>query len=382
MNATNKNDRIYIEFGEEHYNPLGLIRSLGETGIRPVAIITKGDFRFASKSKYISKLFLVDTIEDGYKVLIENYGNEKNKPILYTTDDKVTSFLDNHYEEIKDKFIFYNAGKNGRITEFMDKDNINKLAVKHGFKVAKNWVVKPGEIPKDIEYPIMTKAIISTLENWKSDVFICNNEDELKEAYKAIRSKEVLIQKYINKKNELCIDGYSVNRGNNVFYAIATNYNNIIKNAYSNYMRVMNCNYSQVEQKLSKMFKEIGFEGIFSVEFLIDQNDDLYFLEINFRNSTWSWASTKAGMNLPVLWANAMEDNKIVEKSYKEFKQFNAMAEFNDFKDRVKSHEVTFFQWFRQMLECKCLYFLDIKDMGPIFSRINHKIVKILKRRK
>lgn len=382
MSKLEENSRIYIEFGEEHYNPLGLIRSLGEEKIKPVAIIRRGGFGFASKSKYISQLHIVDSIEEGYKILIENYGNEKVKPILYTTDDQITSFLDYHYDEIRNKFIFYNAGKNGRINEFMDKNNINQLAIKHGLKVAKNFVVKPGEIPQDIEYPIMTKAITSTLDDWKSDVFVCNNETELKESYKSIRSERVLLQKFINKKNELCIDGYSVNKGNDVFYAIATNYNNILKNRYSNYMKVMNCDHPEIEEKLSKMLKEIGFEGIFSVEFLIDQNDDLYFLEINFRNSTWSWASTKAGMNLPVLWANAMENNEVVKESYKEFKPFNAMAEFTDFKDRVKSHEISLIKWLIQMLGCKCLYFFDIKDMKPIFNRISHKIKKILKRGK
>ena len=44
-----KNERIFIEFGEEHYNPLGLIRSLGEENIRPVAIIKKGNLDLRQK---------------------------------------------------------------------------------------------------------------------------------------------------------------------------------------------------------------------------------------------------------------------------------------------------------------------------------------------
>ena len=96
-----KNERIFIEFGEEHYNPLGLIRSLGEENIRPVAIIKKGEFRFASKSRYISKLYLVDSIEEGYNILLKEYGNENIKPVIYTTDDQITSFLDKKYDEIK-----------------------------------------------------------------------------------------------------------------------------------------------------------------------------------------------------------------------------------------------------------------------------------------
>lgn len=48
------------------------------------------------------------------------------------------------------------------------------------------------------------------------------------------------------------------------------------------------------------MFSEIGFEGIFEVEFMGDADGKLWFLEINFRNSTWSLASMKAGMPLPI----------------------------------------------------------------------------------
>lgn len=32
----------FIVFSEEHYNPLGVIRSLGEEGIKPIGIIIKG----------------------------------------------------------------------------------------------------------------------------------------------------------------------------------------------------------------------------------------------------------------------------------------------------------------------------------------------------
>ena len=376
-----KNERIFIEFGEEHYNPLGLIRSLGEENIRPVAIIKKGEFRFASKSRYISKLYLVDSIEEGYNILLKEYGNENIKPVIYTTDDQITSFLDKKYDEIKDKFIFYNAGQAGRITKYMNKNTINELAVKQGLKVAKSWNIKKNEIPENLEYPVMTKAIISTIENWKDDVFICHNEDELKEAMKKIKSENILVQKYLLKKNELCIDGYSIQKGTKVFYAIATNYKNIKKDAYSNYMDVKNCNFPDLEKKLSEMFEEVGFEGIFSVEFLIDEKGDYYFLEINFRNSTWSWASTKAGMNLPFLWERAMEDENVIRKSYKQIKPFTAMAEFNDYKDRVKTKEVSFFKWIIQMIGCKFLYFWSIKDVSPVFARIYHKFTRKLKRR-
>ena len=372
----------HIVFGFEHYNPLGIIRSLGEEGIRPIGIFVKNKLKLASKSKYLSKKYYVNDIQEGYDLLFKIYDElaNKDKVFLYTSDDQATSFFDSHYNELKGKFIFFNAGSKNGITKYMDKNNINQLAIECGLNVAKTWVVKPGEIPKDIKYPIITKAIISTIDNWKKDSFICNNEEELKEAYKSIRSKKILLQQFINKKNELCIDGYSVNNGNDVFYAIASNYTYLLKEGYSYAMTVKNIDDEKLKKKLSLMFKKIKFEGIFSIEFLIDENDDLYFLEINFRNSTWSYASTVAGMNLPVLWHQAMLDNSIVKKSYKKFEPFEAIVEFADYRTRIKKKMIKFSDWRKELSNAKCLYYYNKKDKKPFISQIVYMVKgKIIK---
>ena len=94
----------------------------------------------------------------------------------------MTSFLDCRYEEIKDKFIFYNAGETGRITKYMDKELLSELAVKYGLKIPKTYCVKKGSIPTGITYPVITKAKDSVQYGWKENVFICNSEEELKNA--------------------------------------------------------------------------------------------------------------------------------------------------------------------------------------------------------
>lgn len=71
-----------------------------------------------------------------------------------------------------------------------------------------------------------------------------------------------------------------------------------------------NFNDKYFQNILNKMFKEIGYEGIFSAEFMIDKDGKYWFLEINLRNSGWSYASTKLGMNLPLLWADGMLNGK------------------------------------------------------------------------
>lgn len=371
-------EHLFIVFCVEHYNPLGIIRSLGENGIRPVVIILESKKKLASRSKYISKLVYVHSIEEGYGILMKEYGVLKEKkPFLFTADDQITSFLDRHYQELKDRFYFFNAGEQGRITYFMDKKNIANLAEKHGLDVLRTYIVKRGEIPEEIEYPVITKAVISTVPHWKDNVYICYSEQELKKAYSKMEIDTILLQKYIKKKNELCMEGFSVAGGKEVFIAIASSYEYLLPDAYSPYMTVRNFKNDELQKKLCTMFREIGFEGIYEIEFLIDQDDHLYFSEINFRNSTWSYAATRARMPLPVLWAEAMLADKVPVNVYKKIPEgFKAMVELDDYNIRVKGGKIGFRKWIGQMLACRCRYYLSIKDMAPIWPILMTKFRK------
>ena len=379
----NINNSKFVVFGFEHYNPLGIVRSLGENGIRPDVIVIRDSRRVTSKSKYISNLYMVNSIDEGYALLLEKYGKISGNVFVYASDDQITNYMDARYEELLDKFIFYNAGENGRIAKFQNKDNILKLAKKHGLKYLKTHVVKKGEIPENLEYPIITKAIISTFDNWKDDMIICRSEEELKAAYRIIRSENVLLQKYIEKKNELCLEGFSVDNGKKSIITIASTYNYLLDDSYSPYMTCRSLNNPDLEKKLAAMIQEVGFEGIFEVEFLVDQNDELYFLEINFRNSTWSYASTVAGMPMPVLWAKGMINPIDIDGKFVKIKEpFTAMVEFDDYRQRVKTGKITKKEWFREFKESKCKYYVAHGDYAPVISVIMKKFKRIVSSKK
>lgn len=362
-------DHLCIVMAIEHYNPLGQIRSLGEAGVKPVYIAIKGRAKIASVSKYISKCHYVDAVEEGYDILMKEYGNVAaetgKKPFLFSSDDKGVGFLDLHYDELKDKFTFFNAGKHGRINEFMDKHNILELAKKHGLNVLENRVCKRGEIPEGIEYPVITKSISPNVGGWKSDVHICHSEKELEEAYKSIEAPTVLVQKYIEKQNEYCMEGFSANKGNDVLIAIVSTYNYLLPDYYSPYMTVRNMTNDYIKNALKGMFAEIGFEGVFEVEFLIDQDGTYYFGEINFRNSTWSYAATKAGMPLPVLWAQTQEQGFMAQNADKKFEPFTAMVEPIDYAKRVKTGKIDLAEWMKDFKEAKCGYYYSSDDLEP-----------------
>lgn len=372
----NIKEHLHILLCEEHFNPLGIVRTLGEYGIKPILIVIKNKRPVVSKSKYIQKIHLVENISSAYNLLLKKYGEESLKPFVYTSDDQVTSLFDNNYEYLKDKFYFFNAHEKNRITYFMNKDNINKLAIKNNLKVAKTWITEVGNIPKDIEFPIITKPIVPTIDNWKSEEVLCKNQEELLKAYKNMKSKNILLQKYIDKKDELAIEGFSVDKGKQVYYTIGINFNYKLEGKYSHYMTVKTFENNEIKRKLNEMFKEICFDGIFEVEFLIDKNDELYFLEINFRPSAWNYSSTVAGRPLPVLWAEATLNNMETKKINNNFKPFTAMSEPDDIRNRVKTHQISFIKWIYDFIKCKCHYYINKKDMNPFWSIINVKVKK------
>ena len=371
-------NHLVIVFAIDHYNPLGAIRSLGQNGIHPVYIAIKHRVELGTKSKYVSKVHSVDSVEDGYKLLMREYGNvyaeTGYKPFVLFSDDKSIGYFDLRLDEVKDKFITYNANNTqGRIMEYMDKKNILDLAEKHGLNVLKSYVVNKGEIPEGLEYPIITKDINPNSGGWKSDVFICQNEDELKVAFEKISSPVILIQKYIEKETEMAFEGCSVNEGKSALIAIKSTYRYCIPGYYSPFMDCETLHDEKLENAMKAMLAEIGFEGIFEIEFLIAKDGTPYFLEINFRNATWSYASTRAGMPLPYIYVKGMLDGVIAEEDKKEVPEgFTAMVEPIDYAKRMELGLSTPGEWLADFKAANCGFYYSEDDLEPFYEMVKN----------
>lgn len=75
----NIKEHLFIVIGEEHYNPLGVIRTLGENGIKPIYIAIKYKSTVASSSKYVLKNHFVNNFHEAYDLLIKNMGMIRRK---------------------------------------------------------------------------------------------------------------------------------------------------------------------------------------------------------------------------------------------------------------------------------------------------------------
>ncbi len=364
------NGHLVIVFALEHYNPLNMIRAFGEQGINPVYISVKRRYEVATKSKYISKLHCVDSVEDGFLLLINQYGRLSEetgkKPYILFSDDKSVGYFDLHFEEWKDKFITYNAGRNGRINEFMDKYEIQQCAKRHGFNVLDSYVIKKGDpVPDGLWYPIITKDISPSLGSWKSDVFICQNKQELVEALEKITCPLIMLQHFVDKQNEMALEGYTINNGKEMQIITQMKWKYLIQGYYSPFHDVCMFTDKDMEIRLQAMFEEIGFEGVFEVEFLIDKDGTYYFMETNFRASAWNPTCKFAGMPLPYLWVKGMMNGYIDPNDRKEFEPFTSMSEIIDYSKRVEGGLCSIAEWLRDFKDAKCVYIYDKEDRGP-----------------
>lgn len=382
---TNQEDRKVIVIGEQHYTPLGVIRTLGEAGIHPIAIIVNNnETETASSSKYISKLHLVSDYEAAFNILCEKYGSERNKPIVIPCDDIIVKLIDKSYNELRNLFIVNNANKQGQISYYQDKDNLYRLAEKNGLEIPKTWQLRTDgiDIPKDITYPVITKPR-SSYAHWKNDYHICDNEAQLLEALQSIRehTDSVLIQQYIRKVTERTLEGASINNGKDVICTIMTRYTYTLPDYYSMKMTVSEPNQPDIERAVGKTLYDIEYEGIFEAEFMEDEDGKLWFLEINFRNSTWSYASTKLKMPLPIIWMNGMLNGAFKPQCEKAVPEgYTALAEIPDFGQRViRFKMISPLTWIKEAVRVDCLYFFNLKDMKPVFSNIRYFINRAIK---
>ncbi len=366
----------YIVLSTEHYNPLGIIRTLGEAGIHPYVVCQKDSFQMLCKSRYAKECFYVDNPDDGVQLILDKFpGKPEDKNIILTGNDTSVAAMDRRYDDLKDGYIFYNAGKQGRLSYYMQKPVMMELVARHGLNVIKTWKTKKGEIPSDIVYPIMTKAETSIGKEWKSIVFICHDEKELLDAYSRMQSEEVMLQQYIEKTDEYSFDGIAINHGKeaHILFQASQVYN--LPKTYSPYWKIFNNTWPEFDKISSEILGEVGFEGIYEFEFLVDKEGKLWFLEINFRNTALGFASTVVDMPTVTTWVESMKsghiDTKKIDKLIPE--GVTAMAECWDYDARVKTGMLSKKEWKKQYKAAQCKMYRGRHDFWPFFAFMWHK---------
>ena len=368
----------FIIFGTYSANTLGQIRSLGEAGIRPIAVLVyRNSFRI-DKSKYLAKIYNVDSIEEGIDLIQREFGFEEKKPFLYTDRDDIVGLLDKRYGELIDKFYFWNSGGKGHLSKYLNKEEQIKLAKECGFDVPETEVVKVGELPTRLSYPIFTKAVDSLDKWWKGRSFICQNESELLIAYQKMKGVErIMLQQFIDKQNEVPYEGLSVNGGDEIKVLVKSVNYRFTKDSYGIYRHLEIFHDDELEEKMRRFIRSVQYSGVFEIEQIVDKKGRAYFLEANFRVTQYNFAYAKFGVNFPYIYAMSVLQNKLYLEGVKfsEKRPFNVMSEFEDFRISCIHGDISFVKWIKDVMQTDCFQYFDKHDKIPFFFTLLSKLV-------
>lgn len=110
-----------------------------------------------------------------------------------------------------------------------------------------------------------------------------------------------------------------------------------------------------------------------------DKKGNLWFLEINFRNTALGYSTTVAGMPQVIYWCESMEKGFIdKQKYYKKIPDgLTAMAECFDYDARVKAGKISEKEWKKQYKDAECKMYKGRNDNLPFYIFLMHKYRKI-----
>lgn len=364
-----------VVFCGDGYSAISLIRSLGEAGIRSECYCYGDCCEYLLASKYVCKGSIFKSAKEVLDYLILDYPCYDIKPILIPVPDMPAYLVDSCQNQLKTKFILMSAGEQGRIGFWMDKRNQAHIAQKHGLTIP--WSIelsKEEEIPESIEYPVFTKSI-RTVDGGKCDERICWNEKELVSKKFSMKSDRFLVMKYIRKKQEIDFFGLSVN--GKVYIDFHDEISRFPDGAYGYYGLFKNTEYEKIREKCISMMEEIGYDGLFDVEFLLGEDGNLYFMEINFRPDGAIYKVTP-GVNLPAEWCRLVDmpkeelpDHLPIKKS-----SFSGMTEIHDFMRNVLTGKVDPLKWLWEFCTADRHMLINLKDPKPFFVWAYYHIKK------
>ena len=360
-----------IVIGGNHHNTLAVLRSLGERGIKSSLIVHTGDKHpFTTYCKYVERSIILRSY-DGIENAMYDLKNNNDKPVVIACSDRVSSYLDQNWDDLSKDFILPGGGKTGIITSLMDKEAMGHLASECGLTIPKSWIAEPSCYNSDLyEYPCVVKPLIS-IEGSKSDIYVCNSKKELERCMSEIRCSKVQIQYYIDKDFEFQLIGCSLNKGEIVIIPGASVILRQPQNTNTGFLKYIPlCDFQYEEESCRSFLKSTNYSGLFSIEFLRGKDDKDYFMEINFRNDGNSICVTASGMNLPLIWylynsGLSYED----ELCYDKMKRVLVMPEFDDFHF-VRTREIGFAAWIKDVRRTDRFMEFSKKDPMPFLQKL------------
>ena len=320
-----------VVLGSNYYIGLSIIRCLGSEGVYTVAVDYNKDETYGAKSKYVKEHLIGPHYkkkpEEFLAFLIDFAKKQESKPVLFPGADPYVEFMDNHFDELKEYYLFPMTEK-GLWTEVMDKEKLHSLAVKYGVAVPET--TRPTDknfyemIEKEIKYPCIIKPTDSPsfVAQFRKKIFHVNNLEELEKGLKLAKDAnlDVIVQRIIPGFDDhmYTFDAYMNQDSEVTHWMTCQKYRqypiNFGASVYTGQKYV-----AELYDIGAPFFKALGYKGFGEIEFKKDAETGKYYLiEINARTTNLNSLLYKVGINFPYLAYKEMIGEPIGTKEIKE----------------------------------------------------------------
>ena len=306
-----------IVITEDHYNALGIVRSLGENNIEVILILTTESNRtYVDKSKYVSRTIRIGHDVDRIIQQINFIASDSSNYYVFPLSDFAAEIVDKHYREFSSNVTAPQMG--GKMLYWQDKEISKNRAKACGLYTAKSKIFSFSQSAEDLEwnvFPAIVKPVVS-IEGAKSDITIVNNQGELFIALQTFDGKNysrVLVEEYIHSDDDYMIEvlGYSAHGKAEISGIVKKKREYPMRRGSTSFAKLVDHLPNLDLDNICKYIESVGYDGLFDVEFK-SANSIPYFIECNFRNGAPSYALTLVGRNLPILWINNKCGNNIL----------------------------------------------------------------------
>lgn len=372
-------EELPIIIGGNHHNTLGVIRALGYKGIRSLVIlVTNEEKPYVAYSKYIDKCVLLKTQQEIVPYLLIQAKSARCKQVIISCADFVTSELDACFNELTEYYYLPTAQRQGICNHYMDKNCMAELAKNLGIEIPKSWVVHAhAELNyKDISFPCIVKPLASIYGS-KSKIKILYDRTSLINYLSNNNGYRFIIQEFIDKDFEYQLIGCSLNHGDEI---IIPGYSKCIRpcpgtnTGFLEYKSFDNFCCDLISCK--KFIKTIGYQGLFSMEYLRDKKGRDYFMEINMRNDGNGICVTGAGVNLPYIWYQYCVGGDYKKEIANNIQDIFVMPEIDDFRCFVKTGKMSIIKWFKDVKKSSVFMEFDKRDIKPFVFAIIRKFIR------
>ena len=363
-------NKVAIVISNDHYNALGVVRSLGCSKIYVILILFSEGLTYVDKSKYVNEAIKVSGFDEVSAHICKISCRFQNC-FIFPLSDSSAEYIDRNYSSFPQNV--YAPHMFGRMPFYQNKWNAKQLAQKIGMNVAIDCIENPKESDKSLWniFPCIIKPLVS-LNGRKSDIQTVWSSAAYSTALKCFEKKKyenVLVEQFLCGKSEYMIEVVGASTSTEVFIA------GIIRKIREYPIINGSTSYAWVEMKSSvidielvkKYILETHYIGLFDMEFKY-VDGKVYFIECNFRNGAPSYIFTRLNVNIPVAWINAMSSPLYNFCNRNEYSKCYFMCEQTDIMNMLK-RKIGAFPWIRDFFRAKKI-FVSIADLKPLVSYI------------